>query len=205
MTAGVNRADAALYLLDQGILSRVPLTILRRFSDRPDLAAEMYYALGRTYWDIGLLAKAADSMGRAVEVLPPGESNRDRIWYRSFHGKMLADSGRLTEAVPVLHECLVEMRQLQGDTHADTEAVASILVSLLPQVGRIEEAALAEEFAPYARERFFDQMGLESDLLLHLSQINLGRQRADLAEPYMVEAVRRLRLEGSTRQLGDLP
>jgi serine/threonine-protein kinase len=170
-------------------------------AERPEVAAALHHTLGRAYLSLVDFDDAERHLTRAVELDADGDLGRS-----IDHGRLLFDSGREAEAVPVLEAVVA-----RADARADTIAAARARFQLAKAVEAGQEFERAYDLYLEA-DRLFELAGDEERRIVTLGGIGIfltfNRQeyaRADSVLRSAVEIAERTRpgavIEGTTYQL----
>ena len=176
----------------QNLLDSGAERIGRELADQPELQAEMFTVIGRTYERMGLHDKALPLLERALAT------GRRALGPEHVHiaqslndlGVLHRDDGHLAAALPLLEESLAMRRRLLGPEDKD---VAVTLVELgrdLDDLGRVGEAEQHFREALRIRRKLFGEEHRETATSKNELGLLLWR-RGDLveAEPLMRENV----------------
>ncbi len=175
--------------------------IAAELSDQPDVQAEMFTVIGRTYERMGLRAKALPLLQQALAI--------GRRTFGADHvrvaqslndlGVLQRQLGNSVEAEPLLVESLAIRRRRLGNLHPDVAVTLVELSRVLRDRGRGSEAEpLAREALAIRRQVFGDEHRETATSKNELGQILLERGDLAGAEPLLRE-----NLETSARVLGE--
>jgi serine/threonine-protein kinase len=175
--------------------------IATELPDQPEVQAEMFTVIGRTYDRMGLLAKALPLLEQALAIgrrtLGP---NHVRL-AQSLNdlGVLQRRLGNLAAAEPLLRESLLMRRRLLGDQDKDVAVTLVELSRVLRERGRGADAEpLAREALATRQKVFGDEHQETATSKNELGQILLERGDLAGAEPLLRENV-----ATSVRVLGD--
>ena len=172
----------------------------RELGDRPELQAEMFALIGRTYERMGLPQEATPLLQRALAIgrRALGPEHVQIAQSLNNLGVLLREQGDLAGAEPLLAEGLAMRKRLLGPVHADVAITLVEYARVLQDQGRHDEAE------PYLRESLAvrRQVFGEEHRETAVSKSGLGRsllRRGDLAG---AEPLLRENLATTERQLG---
>jgi serine/threonine protein kinase len=144
----------------QGLLSVGAERIARELGDQPDVQAEMFTAIGRTYTRMGVPAKALPLLEQALAL---GRrvfgSNSIRV-AQSLNdlGVLQRQLGNLAAAEPLLVESLATRRRLLGNNNNDVAITLVELSRVLKDRGRsLESEAPSREALAIRKQVFGDE------------------------------------------------
>ena len=144
-----------LNLLDLGVQK-----ITRDLADRPELQAEMFTLIGRTYERMGMNAKALPLEEQALALSRRALGPDHVIVAQSLNnlGVLQRVLGHLDASEPLLRESLAMRRRLLGPQHPDVAITLVELARVLQDRGHMEEAeGLAREALDIRRKAFGDE------------------------------------------------
>ncbi|MFQ5668863.1 MAG: protein kinase, partial [Candidatus Binatia bacterium] len=123
--SGVNPTGAALYLLDEQILSRAGETVERTLSEDPRIAGRLEDTLGVTYRKLGLNEKAERHALRAVKLREQelGMDHPETLNSMDNLAIVYAVQGRYAEAEPLFVKVLETRKRVLGDDNPCTASV----------------------------------------------------------------------------------
>jgi eukaryotic-like serine/threonine-protein kinase len=185
----------------QGLLDVGAERIAKELNDQPDVQAEMFTAIGRTYARMGLQAKALPLLEQAV-TLGRRALGTDHVRVaQSLNdlGVVYRQLGRPADAEPLLVESLAIRRRLLGSDNNDVAITLVELARAFNAQGRDAESEAPIREALAIRERIFGDEHRETAT----SKSELARllwERGDVAE---AELLFRQNVATSQRLLGD--
>jgi len=194
-------SDVARGVMDEFVLARAADALEKQFADQPLVRAQLHFAIGTTYRDLGLRDAAEPHLRAALEIRQRKLGDDDPDTLTSIHnmGRLLRVQSRLAEAEPHLRKALEGRRRMLGAEHRNTLASINEMGLLLQDLGEYSEAE------PYLREALEGyRRVLDDDDPNTLSSIgNMGllldaQGKPAKAEPLLLEA-----LEGRRRVQGD--
>jgi serine/threonine protein kinase/tetratricopeptide (TPR) repeat protein len=164
--------------------------IARELGDQPDVQAEMFTVIGRTYARMGVQAKALPLLEQALAL---GRrvfgSNSVRV-AQSLNdlGVLQRQLGNLAAAEPLLVESLAARRRLLGNDSNDVAITLVELARVLKDRGRSAESEAPSREALAIRRRIFGEEHRETATSKNdLAQLLLDRGDVAGAEPLLRE------------------
>jgi serine/threonine protein kinase len=166
--------------------------IANDLGDRPELQAEMFTVIGRTYQRMGLHEKALPLLERALGIGRRTLGSDDARVAQSLNdlGVLYREQGDPQKAEPLLRESLALRRRLFGSEHKD------VAVTLVELARALEDGGHSDEAEPHIREALAIRRRLfgEEHRETATSKSELGRfllRRGDVAgaEPLLRENV----------------
>jgi serine/threonine protein kinase len=173
--------------------------VAKELANQPELQAEMFTVIGRTYERMGMHAKALPLLDQALAIGRRAFGQHVRV-AQSLNdlGVLQRGLGNLAAAEPLLAESLAMRRRLLGDNDKDVAVTLVELARVLKNRGRLAEAEAPIREALAIRQRIFGDEHRETAT----SKNELGRwllERGDLAG---AEQMFRENLATSERVLG---
>ncbi|HZT78191.1 MAG TPA: serine/threonine-protein kinase [Vicinamibacterales bacterium] len=185
----------------QNLLDLGAARIAAELGDQPEVQAEMFTVIGRTYERMGLHAKALPLLEQALAIgRRTFGPNHVRV-AQSLNdlGVLQRQLGHPDRAEPLLVESLAMRRRLLGDRHADVAVTLVELARVLRDRGRGADAeAPAREALAIRRHLFGDEHRETATSKNELGMILLERGDLAGAEPLLRE-----NLATSVRVLGE--
>ncbi|HEY7293273.1 MAG TPA: serine/threonine-protein kinase [Vicinamibacterales bacterium] len=157
--------------------------IARDLRDRPELQAEMFSVIGRTYERMGLHEKALPLQQRALEISrsTPGFDPVRLAQTLNNLGVLYREQGNVSASEPLLRESLLLRRRVLGAEHQDVAITLVELSRALVDSGRAADAEPYSREALAIRRKVFGDEHRETAT----SKSDLGRlllQRGELAD-----------------------
>ena len=166
--------------------------IARELADQPELQAEMFTVIGRTYERMGLRARALPLLEQAVAIGRRALGPEHVHLAQSLNdlGVLHRDDGNLVAAQPLLEESLAMRRRLLGAEDKDVAVTLVELGRVLDDAGRLDEAEQDFREALRIRRKLFGEEHRETATSKNELGLLLWR-RGDLvnAEPLLRENV----------------
>ena len=147
--AGAAQAvDVARRVMDEFVLARAADALEEKFADQPLVRAQLHFAIGTTYRDLGLYDAAEPHLRAALEIRQRelGDEHPDTLTSISEMGYVLWKQHKLGEAESCYREALEGRRRVLGDEHPATLTSIHNIGYLLWAQGKPTEAE------PYYRE-----------------------------------------------------
>jgi serine/threonine-protein kinase len=185
----------------QNLLEVGTARIATELQDQPDVQAEMFTVIGRTYERMGLLSKALPLLEQALALgrRTLGPDHARLAQSLNDLGVLQRQLGNVAAAEPLLRESLAMRRRLFGDVNKDVAVTLVELSRVLRDRGRGADAEpLAREALATRRTIFGEEHRETATSKNELGQILLERGDLAGAEPLLRE-----NMETSVRVLGD--
>jgi serine/threonine protein kinase len=152
------------------------------FAGRPKAEALARHAIGVTWRNLGLYAKAEEHLRRAIELRRQhlGPTDRETLDSVNSLATVLTSAGRTTEALPLREEVFDRWKATLGPDHAHTLIVMSNLADDYERVGRHDETlALRKEALRLHRAKHGPDHPdtITAVSLLARAYINTGREK----------------------------
>jgi non-specific serine/threonine protein kinase/serine/threonine-protein kinase len=200
----VNTVDVARRLLDQEVLHKAVRKIEDELKDEPALAAELYHAVGSSYFSLQLYDRAGDSFARAATASERahGAGAEMTLHLKGDIGDSYRRAGRYREAEAIYREALEPSRRMLGEEAKQTLLIMNALGAAIVNLGRLDEA---ESLHREALEKLTRTAGPEDEETLkavnNLALVRRDQGRLEEAEKLLSETIEKMkRALGSEHQ-----
>ena len=124
------------------VLDRAAERIEQRFSDRPQIEAEIRMQIGESYLGVSEFESAREQFLRACELTTQSYGKDDDRTLKALHSLAAAEDevGNVNRAIEMFEDLLAVYTEKVGETAGETLAIKADLCSTLTSVGRFEEA-----------------------------------------------------------------
>lgn len=182
-------------------LDQAASTVGQKLSGRPLIEARVRYAIGWSYFGLGIVDKAQEQMTEATAIFrrEKGERDSDTLGALSTLGAIVSEKGNYSESEAHSRAALEVQRRVLGDEHPQTLISMDNLALALSDQGRYAEA---EELLRRTLEASRRVLGQEHPGTL-ASMNNLGLAVYSQGNYVEAEQLQRQALEIRRHILGD--
>jgi tetratricopeptide (TPR) repeat protein/tRNA A-37 threonylcarbamoyl transferase component Bud32 len=180
------------------LMDEAGISLETALAEWPEVQADLYFRLGRTYWGLGRMDAVVPHLRRAYELRAAalGESHPDTLAVLNYWGGWISENqGRYKEAEQLHRRAYEGLESSLGPNDRRTISAKTWLGSNLKLHGKIEESErLMREVVDTCRRQFgeTDRMTLSAQLWYAKGFGQYGRQEE--LEPYLTEVYERSKI-----------